>query len=204
MTPEIDGARWDNFQRLEHKSYYLATGSKLRDDGRADWRGTHTYLQAFSGLLMGYFDMACIPLYVHCAFRDKLAQDAMRQTGMSKLGWPLSGHNRGYAVDIVHGRFAWDLTRREWNAIGAVGKRLWDAYMQKLPSEQRLEIEWGGDWSNPWDPAHWEIKGFQKLAFNSDAAEVYNSDFMPARFTRKQLLAKARDHVSIISAVDGN
>jgi hypothetical protein len=63
------------------------------------------------------------------------------------------------AVDMVSTNYAWELTKAEWFAIGVIGKRV----------AERLDIDvvWGGDWTRPYDPAHWELADWR------EAYEVY-------------------------------
>lgn len=191
QSAQIDGLVWDGLNRLTHPIYYTAHGNLVRDDARADWRGVHVHLQAFAGLLMAYFDHHGVPFFVHSAIRGKIAQDAAFAAGNSKVRWPNGAHNRGYGFDLIHGRFAWDLTQREWRAVGEVGKRIWDRYMASLKPEDRLEIVWGGDWKF-YDPAHWEIKGYKSLPFDQAGAEFYDARHDPILHTRYVLRDKSR------------
>jgi len=63
-------------------------------------------------------------------------------------------------VDIVHGVFAWELTPQEWQLLGKIGKQVAWRLNQALPKERQFFVDWGGDWKF-YDPAHWEIRGWQ-------------------------------------------
>lgn len=183
MQEQIDGLPWDGLNRLQMPSYYTPHGKLLRDDARANWRGVNVHLMAHAGLMMAYFDRHAVPFFVHSAIRGKIAQDGAYASGNSTLRWPNSAHNRGYGYDLVHGRFAWELTDREWRAVGEIGKRIWDRYMATIRPENRLELVWGGDWKKPYDPAHWEIKGYRSMPFDQANAEFWDGrdDFTRTR-----------------------
>ena len=58
------------------------------------------------------------------------------------------------AVDIIHATRGWNLTKKEWDVVGAIGK--------ELARKRNIDIEWGGDWKF-YDPAHWQIKSWKTL-----------------------------------------
>jgi hypothetical protein len=56
------------------------------------------------------------------------------------------------AVDIIHATRAWNLSKKEWDCIGAIGK--------EIARKRNIKLDWGGEW-NFYDPAHWEIDEWQ-------------------------------------------
>lgn len=142
--------------RLKFPSHFTSE-AHLRQDNRADWQQTDTRIQLFAASLIEVLRHQNIPMWVHCAFRTKAEQETAFQGKNSKLRWPIASHCQGRAVDIVHGKFAWELTRQEWNHIGKIGKDVLARINRQRAVKDRFELVWGGDWSSPWDPAHWEI-----------------------------------------------
>lgn len=103
-----------------------------------------------------------IPLFTHCVFRSAKEQDALFVQGRSKARAGQSPHNYGLAADIVHGTKGWDLTRKQWEIIGHIGK--------ELATQAGIKITWGGDW-NFYDPAHWELSNWKAIAAHQRATE---------------------------------
>ena len=107
-----------------------------------------------------------IPLFVRCAFRTEQEQNRLNQEGFSKLRWPNGAHNIGEAVDIIHGRYAWELTQDEWLYIHQLGLDCLRRLNATLLKPQHLALNWGGDDRTKsdrfrWDPAHWEVASYK-------------------------------------------
>lgn len=131
---------------------------------RADTLGADPIILEFSTLLVRRMRALGVPMFPHCVWRDKEAQEQAYQLGFSKVRYPLSPHNKGCAVDIVHSTRAWDLTPRQWLVVGHVGK--------ELAASKGWKLDWGGDWKNKptdevgWDPAHWELSNWKDVRIN--------------------------------------
>ncbi|RUV54678.1 hypothetical protein EOA85_24060 [Mesorhizobium sp. M5C.F.Ca.IN.020.29.1.1] len=126
---------------------------------RADREGSRPELLAFLDAFQRQLRALGVPMFAHCLVRDSAAQDAAYAAGTSKAQAGESAHNYGCAVDLVHSRRAWDLTKREWAVIGHIGK--------DVAARNQLKINWGGD-DGPgdnfdWDPAHWELRNWKAL-----------------------------------------
>lgn len=156
----------------------LSSTAILRQHDRADWQQTDSRIREFAAYLIEAFRRQGIPLYVHSAFRTAAEQAELVAKGVSKASYPYAPHCQGAAVDIVHSRFHWDMSRDEWQLIGAIGKRV--AEQRKIP------ITWGGDWSF-YDPAHWELKGWK----DSDRIK-YLTPQQPIRATPRKLLSEVK------------
>lgn len=96
-----------------------------------------------------------VPLFAHNMVRSNADQTALFVQGVSKAKAGKSPHNFGCAVDIVHSVRAWDLSRESWLMLGHIGK--------ELANQMGVKLVWGGDWSF-YDPAHWELAEWRKLA----------------------------------------
>lgn len=158
----VDGASFDAPARLKWSGYHR-TDREFTYNERADYRGVHSGLMHFGALLCEAARKQGIPLYVHCALRTKQEQDTAFSGGFSSLQWPDAPHCRGGALDIVHARYHWDLTKQEWSLLGKIGKNCHELLMRKTPLRDRWGLVWGGDWRKPYDPAHWQVAEWRNL-----------------------------------------
>lgn len=105
-----------------------------------------------------HFFSACdkrnIPVRAFEIYRSNERQDELFKTGRSKAKAGTSPHNIGMAVDIVGYKKYWDLSKKQWDVLGEIGK--------EVARKRKIDIEWGGDW-NFYDPAHWELKTIDVL-----------------------------------------
>lgn len=122
--------------------------------GRADRKDAHPDLLAFEKRLVARAKKLGVPLFAHCVNRGAKEQNSLYVRGLSKARYGQSAHNYGLAVDIVHGTKAWDLTRRQWDVIGHLGK--------EVAAAMGIKVVWGGDWKF-YDPAHWELKYWREI-----------------------------------------
>lgn len=140
-------------KRLAVGSAFHVSPQMLARHQRADWQHTPVHLRVFAARLCEAARKLGIPLYVHGAFRSAAQQQEMLRRGVSKAQWPRAPHCQGKAVDIVHGRYHWEMSRDEWAFIGRLGKDISD--------KMGLSLNWGGDWSF-YDPAHWEMADWKE------------------------------------------
>lgn len=150
---------WDAPERLKAPNFLRSTGHE-QQHLRADWAYVDLRLAYWAAHFIAQARKRHIPLYVHCALRDKATQDAHFAKGVSKARYPRSAHNIGEAVDIVHGLFHWEMSRQEWSLLGVLGKLSLERVNAMLPRARKLALTWGGDWKF-WDPAHWEISDYR-------------------------------------------
>lgn len=120
-------------------------------DGHADSAGASPALIAHARMLMKSCSDLGIPMYVHTWWRTPEQQRVVVAGGFSKT--TDGPHMHGMAYDLVHGRLHWELPRATWEIIGALGN--------ELARRNGLPIKWGGEWSDPWDPAHWQIANWR-------------------------------------------
>ena len=97
-----------------------------------------------------------IPFFAHEFVRDEARQNEFKERGVSRAAWGQSAHNFGCAVDIIHSTRGWQLSELEWNVIGLIG--------QETARKMNLKIKWGGDFKSLYDPAHWELEGWENVA----------------------------------------
>lgn len=94
-----------------------------------------------------------VPMFAITVYRGEADQNRAFANGNSKARFGQSPHNYKMAVDFVHFQRMWQLTRKEWEIIGLIGK--------EVARRKNIKITWGGDWRF-WDPAHWELADWKK------------------------------------------
>lgn len=142
---------------------FIKTAKYGEQQYRADALGADPRIVEFSTVLVRRMRDIGIPMFPHCIWRNKERQDDLYRTGFSKARYPLSPHNKGCAVDIVHSTKAWDLTPRQWQVVGHMGR--------EVAASKGFKLTWGGD--DPgvddrfsWDPAHWELSDWRDVRIN--------------------------------------
>lgn len=175
---------WRAPARLQYPVYW-SLQMYLDQSNRADWQSTDLRLQRWAALFIEYARKRQIPLYVHCATRTEAEQALVYARGNSRAQYPSSAHNIGEAVDIVHGRYHWDMTRQEWQLLYTLGMLALDRINATLPKAQKLELKWGGHFRTLYDPAHWEIADYRGRLRRLPLAD-------PVRLTPRGILSKVR------------
>lgn len=151
-NPAKDHGLQKAVQRLAVGAPFFTSGGYLKQYDRADWQHVDARIQYFAAKLIETMRQRNIPLYVHGAFRTQLEQETLFANGRTKTRYPKAAHCQGAAVDIVHSQYHWELSESEWQYIGKVGN--------DLATQLGIPVKWGGEWSF-YDPAHWELKGWQ-------------------------------------------
>jgi len=80
-------------------------------------------------------------------------QQELYDKGFTKAKPGFGAHQYGMAVDCIIGHKGWNLSKKEWACLCAIGK--------EVARRRNLKIESGYDWDF-WDPAHWELIGWQQ------------------------------------------
>lgn len=148
-----DSPRFLAPQRLrEHKTFFTDE-MVLRQHERADWQHVDPRMMEFAAAFLLTLRKKGVPAFAHSAFRTRDEQNALYAQGRSLARWPKGAHCQGKAVDIVHARYAWQLTGQEWAYFGKVG--------QDVAEKLNLKVAWGGLWTDFYDPAHWELSDWR-------------------------------------------
>lgn len=158
LSPQADteGNAKAALQAMTNRSF-LETEKYEEQQWRANRKGAHFEILLFEMRLVARMAQLGVPMFAHSVVRDQGTQNRVFLEGLSKNdGTRAYAHQRA-AADIVHSTRAWDLTRDQWNVIGHVGK--------EVAKQLGLEIIWGGDWKDPWDPAHWELKDWRNRSY---------------------------------------
>lgn len=171
-----------DLSRLKHPSF-IRSQNHLNQLDRADWQQTDPRLRLFAGAFQLRLIKLDVPFFVHSAFRTREEQNALVAKGASKTPWPRASHCQGKAFDLVHSRYAWDLSRAEWDTIGVMGKQLAKRLSDALPARDKFTVTWGGDWSF-YDPAHWELSDWKQSIKNTSSLE-------PVRYTPTGLVKRS-------------
>ncbi len=155
FPPDIKvGPGYDDALRAMVDRDWLQSQSYQSQQWRAKRDGMHPWMLKFEPKLVKRMAKLGVPMFCATGIRSAAEQAKVASEGFSKL--KDGPHMYGCAVDIVHGTKAWGLTRRQWDLVGHVGKG--------LATQLGLDLEWGGDWRDPWDPAHWQVRGWRMVA----------------------------------------
>jgi hypothetical protein len=156
------------YARDEH---YFTSPRYLKYGERAIWNGTDPLVRYFAGSLIREMRKRGIPMYVHTAWRSNALQARLKREGLSNLSD--GPHQRGCAVDVVSADFQWVDDPKFWEYVGTAGKAIIKA--------RSLPIEWGGDWSRPWDPAHWQLSMWRDFPPVDDLLQGEIETVMPVK-----------------------
>lgn len=138
---------------------FINSDEHLRQHNRANWYGVHPHIMLFAGTFIQELRREGIPMFAHNAMRTTDQQLALYNGGTSSNPGPKAAHTVGGAVDIIHSRLYWEgMSKAEWTYLGIVGK--------KVAQRLNIPLVWGGDWSSPYDPAHWELRDWRTLEIN--------------------------------------
>lgn len=130
-------------------------GAKFSEQqSRANRKGANIDILDFERAMVRRMRRLHVPMFAHCILRTPEEQDALYIQGRSQLKGKKGAHVYGCAVDLIHGTRGWDLSRKTWELIGHIGK--------EVAASLQVKLVWGGDWDF-FDPAHWELKDWQKL-----------------------------------------
>lgn len=89
---------------------------------------------------------------VFFGWRSVVVQQELVRKGKSRVKFSFhnaqkpDGTPNAYAVDIIDKRYAWSKEAKEKGYWAAQGE-----------GAKNLGLTWGGDWKNPWDPAHVQL-----------------------------------------------
>lgn len=130
--------------------------------------GAHPKMLLFTNLFCAKMQKLQIPVYASEIVRTPERQAQLFRDGFSKAKGTKAPHPYGCASDIIHAKLGWNLTQKQWEFFGAIGK--------ELAIQRGIAITWGGDWPPlkegvGWDPAHWQLKNWKQ--------EMSGFPFMP-------------------------
>lgn len=149
-----DGGKYEAELRGMRNRAFLEDSRYMSQQTRALRAGCHPDILEFERKFVRRMAKLGIPMFCHTALRDHEEQSSLYVRGYSNARAGQSPHNYGLAVDIVHGTKAWELTQKQWELVGHLGK--------ELAAQLGIKVEWGGDWAF-YDPAHWELANWRDI-----------------------------------------
>lgn len=120
---------------------------------RAHKVGMSSILLEFEKRFVARMRKLDVPIFMAEGVRTDAEQDRKVLQGVSHVHD--SAHEHGLAADIVHSRLLWSLTREQWELLVTIG--------EEVATQAGLPVECGHRWRKPWDPAHWQVKGWKAL-----------------------------------------
>lgn len=163
-----------------HETYKLARADLIdaewcqsRNFQEQQWRamriGAHPQIIDFTRYMVAKMRKLNIPVFASEIVRTQERQLQLYKDGFSNAKGAKAPHVYGMAVDIIHARKGWNLSQKQWELIGKLGK--------ELAIQRGIAITWGGDWPPlkervGWDPAHWQLRHWRE--------EMTGFPFMPA------------------------
>lgn len=137
------------------------------------WRamriGAHPEILLFTRLFVAKLKKLGIPVFPSEIVRTPARQAQLYKDGFSKAVGAKAPHPYGCAVDLIHSVHGWNMSPKQWEFFGVLGK--------ELAIQRGIKIVWGGDWPPiknkvGWDPAHWQLRNWRE--------EMTGFPFMPA------------------------
>jgi hypothetical protein len=144
-----DAAR-DLIDDKAHKNLYVVI-----DQSENEYMWVHPDIVDFWKAMHKECKARRIPIRAYEFLRTRERQDELHAKGVSNAKAGRSPHQYGCAVDIISATKAWDLSKKQWDVIGSIGK--------EIARKRKIKITWGGDFQSLWDPAHWEIRDWEKI-----------------------------------------
>lgn len=153
LSPSSAAAFGAELRGMRDRAFCLSERYKAQQT-RVPRAGSHPDIVEFERRLVARCRKIGVPLFAHCFLRSAAEQNKLFAAGTTKARAWESPHNYGLAVDIIHGTKAWDLTRKQWEIVGHMGK--------EVAAQLGLKVVWGGDWKF-YDPAHWELANWRDI-----------------------------------------
>lgn len=149
-------SKWHGPDDLRGALYTMRDAAFLRhpryeeQQQRAKRDGAHLLILEFADKTVERLRLLDVPAFAHSILRTPTEQAAAFAKGNSRKNGTEPYPHGGTAVDIIHSKFGWNLSREQWLIFGHVGKEV-----AKL---RGIDIRWGGDPEYGfYDPAHWEL-----------------------------------------------
>ena len=118
-----------------------------------DWEGVHPDIKKFWDRFHKAMIKRNIPVRVFELRRSHKRQTELYNKKRSQAKAGESAHNYGMAIDIIHAKFAWNCSKKQFDCIIAIGK--------ECARKCNIKITSGGDWDF-YDPCHWELTNWKE------------------------------------------
>lgn len=132
---------------------------------RATRKGADSEILDFERLFIRRFAKLGIPMWAATVMRSEEDQSAAYVLGTSNAPAGKSPHQRGGAIDLVHGTRGWELSkdkaenRRMWALIVHIGN--------EVARSAGIDLVNGSTFKTLWDPAHWELSYWRDLPYRA-------------------------------------
>ena len=133
---------------------FLKSEKHQEQHWRANRQGADPRIIQFERALIRRMAKLGVPMWAHNMVRTPAEQMAVFVQGHSQKDGRGPYAHKAWAVDIVHGTKAWNLPDESWKLIGHLGK--------EVAASIGVKVVWGGDWTRPYDPAHWELADWKQ------------------------------------------
>lgn len=131
---------------------FLASRQYAEQQQRAERGGAHPDLAEFERVFVKRMAKLGVPVFVAEFIRSPERQDDLYALGTSRAKGGQSAHQFGCAFDLVHSVKGWDLSVKQWQLLGHVGK--------ELITQKGFAVDtaaWPDFNGRFYDPAHWQI-----------------------------------------------
>ncbi len=148
-------AALDLIEENAHKNIHVVI-----DQSENEYMWVHPQIVEFWKAMHKECKARRIPIKAFEFLRTKERQDELYVKGHTKAKAGQSPHQYGLAVDIISATKAWNLSKKQWEIIGTIGK--------EIARKRNIKLTWGGDWDGNdgrpdfWDPAHWQLSDWKK------------------------------------------
>lgn len=132
---------------------YCDTRKWQEQQWRANREGCDPRILEFEKAFIAKMRSLEVPMFCVIAMRTVEEQQKLFDDGFSRDRpddglWP----HMGYAVDIIHSQYGYELSKDQWRIVSHIGK--------EVAQLRGLHVVHGADWKF-YDPAHWELVGWK-------------------------------------------
>jgi len=119
-----------------------------------EYRGVHPQIVEFWKAFRDECAKRNISVRAFEFVRSEKRQNELKVQGRSNARAGKSPHQYGCAVDIISSKHAWNLTKKEWDILIAIGN--------EVARKRKIKMKNGATFSGLYDPAHWELKNWER------------------------------------------
>jgi hypothetical protein len=153
--PENDEKYGAQLRAMQDAAFCRST--KYTDQqARAKREGAHPDILEFERVFIKRLRKLNLPFYAFCVVRSRDEQRAAYVTGVSRMRGDRAYPHMKWAVDIIHCTKGWELSRKQWEIVGHIG--------METAAQLGIKVVWGANFTNLYDPAHWELAEWRALA----------------------------------------
>mgnify|MGYP000417041792 FL=1 len=125
-----------------------------------EYRGVHPQIVEFWKAFRDDCSKRNISVRAFEFVRSEKRQNELKAQGRSNASAGESPHQYGCAVDIISSKHAWNLTKKEWDILIAIG--------DEVARKRKIKMKNGASFAGLYDPAHWELKNWKQYKIAQD------------------------------------